>query len=691
MNRITGQLAMLAASSSLLLVLCQTSVAADGFEVVSHRYAVEIRPDVNSFTCIDTLELRATGEPAGEETFLLHPAFEITEIRANGESQNAERNREKCRITGLSTSGSNEIVFSYSGEFSVLSEFSRMADSNALLRTEEILPRAQEQLRMIRGSITVPSGWTAIAAGALVLQETQGDRTTFVWELHGLIQTAGWIAAGVYQTRTYPGTGIPLSTYLFPGDTASASGVLEQAADVLGFCSRKFVKYRFPALAIVEVEDWLGGGNVLAASSPTMIVVKKHAFRSEDRFNRVETILPHEIAHQWWPLTVFVGPEDVAFLSEGLCEFTALLYGEASGRRSVRDSLGTHQLLRTLVNRATKGRDLPLQQERDLRTLPSHYLKAAYVHSMLRRIIGGEAYDSLLHRFADRFQLEKAGLAVFDSLAGEVSGRNLRWFFDQWVRKSGMPKLKIYNVKTIRTDSGWVTKGRVRILGYEKFTTFADVLAQTPAGSTTERLWLGEDSLGVYRNDIPFSITTEGRPERVLLDPSGEILKMQRMSPKFSDLREPGQLLAVVGPGTGLLEDARADSAAMTSGGWSFRIKTDSAVTLVDLQSDRLLLYGRPSENSVARTYSGSFPMQFDGDSVIVDGEPIFDSTLTVLQAIDSPFSPQGIWCWIAPLAGGAKHTLLPFDASWLLVRGSETITSGTWKVKDDDLEVTIP
>jgi hypothetical protein len=682
---------MLAASLSLLPVPFQISFAAGGFEVVSHRYSLEIRPGVHAFTCTDTVELRSTGEPADEETFLLHPAYEITDIRANGESQNAERDREKCRITGLSAPGTNQVVFSYRGEFNVLSEFSRIADSNALLRTEEILPRATEQLRMIRGSITVPSGWTAIAAGAPVLQETGGDRTTFVWELNGRIQTAGWIAAGVYQPRTYPGTGIPLTAYLFSGDTATAAALLEQAADVLGFCSRKFVKYRFPALAIVEVEDWLGGGNVLAASSPTMIVVKKHAFRSEDRFNRVETILPHEIAHQWWPLTVFVGPEDVAFLSEGLCEFTALLYGESAGTRTVRDSLGTHQLLRTLINRAAGGRDLPLQQERDLRTLPSHYLKAAYVHSMLRRIIGGEAYDSLLHLFADRFQLQKAGLAAFDSLAGEVSGRNLHWFFDQWVRKSGIPKLKIYNVKTVHTDSGWVTKGRVRILGYEKFTTFADVLVQTPAGSTTDRLWLGVDSLGVYRNDIPFSITTGSKPGKVLLDPSGEILKMQRMATKFSDLREPGQLLAVVGPGTQLLKDARADSTALAQGGWSFTIKADSAVTLVDLQSERLLLYGRPSENSVVRTYAGSFPMSFSGDSIVVDGGPVFDSSLTVLQAIDSPFSRQGIWCWIAPLSSGAEHTLLPFDASWLLVRGTETISSGTWNVKDDDLEVTIP
>lgn len=688
------RLAMLAASCCLAALPAPLTAGTPGVAITSHRYALEIRPPEQRCSCIDTLDLNVGPDGPEELTLTLHPAFRVTSVEFDGDLLEVEERRERIPLRGLRRNSQHRVIVSYDGGFHPLSEFSRITDSSALVRTEELLPRGPEQITSIRASVTVPTGWKAIAAGALMSEEVHGDRMTAVWALDGRITTAGWISAGPYSFAESASPSARIGTYLLGEDSSQSAAILARTAAMLEFCSARFTAYRFPTLNIVEVDDWVGGGNVLAASSPTMVIVKKFAFRAEDPFNRVETILPHEIAHQWWPLTVFVGPEDMAFLSEGLCEFNALMFGEAVGSLTVRDSLGTHQLLRSLVSRAAKGNDLPLRQERDLRSLPSHYLKGAYVHAMLRKIMGGVPYDSLLAEYASKYALVTTGLQDFAALASARAGQHLDWFFDQWVKRGGIPRLRLYNVKSVHRDSVWRVTGRVRMSGYEKYTTFAEVVAYDDSASVASRVWVGSDSLGAYRNDVPFSIDMRSRPVRVRLDPAGEVLKIQQMAPKLSDLREPGTAMVIVGTlrnGDTLWRQARADSTAMAMGGWSCTIKADSAVTLVDLQTERVVMYGKPDENSVVTEHHARFPMRFSGDSVVVNGEALFDSTLSVMQAIENPFFPNGIWCWVARLSPGVERQLQPYDASWVLTRGLEVISKGTWKVVDPDLEVVLP
>jgi len=46
--------------------------------------------------------------------------------------------------------------------------------------------------------------------------------------------------------------------------------------------------------------------------------------------------------------------------------------------------------------------------------------------------------------------------------------------------------------------------------------------------------------------------------------------------------------------------------------------------------------------------------------------------------------------CWVAPLSPKAEPELMPYDHSWILVRGKEEIISGTWEVKDEEVVVEV-
>ncbi len=325
--------------------------------------------------------------------------------------------------------------------------------------------------------------------------------------------------------------------------------------------------------------------------------------------------------------------------------------------------------------------------------MPTHYLKASFVHNMIRRIMGDSLFLSFYHAYATRFDKKKVTSNDFQKLAEEVSKRNLSWFFDQWVRGKGIPRMKIYNVKTDQQDGKWITRGRVRIIGYQKFTTYVDVALISPSETLTTRVWLGTDSAGAYHNDVPFETVSSEKPTTAVLDPDGDVLKYRKLPVKFGDLRQPADGIMIVGTkknASFLLQQARHDSSQMDNGGWYIKIKPDNAVTLADLQQERVFLYGTSEENSVVAEQQGKFPYFVRNDTAFVKGEEITDSSLALLQIIENPFIEGGLLCWIAPLSATSELELLPYDHSWTIVRKKEEIASGVWETRDEDTSISI-
>ncbi|MGA2623453.1 MAG: M1 family aminopeptidase [Bacteroidota bacterium] len=661
----------------------------DKLVVTAHCAELHLFPSTNALRCIDTLSLRPT--LTGTETINLRllPVYTVEEVTARGKKLDFKRTRDGIEIRGVPRDSTIDVVVTYSGELSFRSDFTCMTTERAVLREEEILPSGPDALQFVRLSVIVPEDWDAITVGRLVSRTAMGGSTQFVWESDQPIPVIGWICAGKFFKALRTDGALPIGVELFPEDSISARKVLDLAENVLKYYSAHFTPFRFPKLSIIEVDDWVAGRNVLAVASPSFIMVKRFAFETTDKFNQVQSILPHEIAHQWWPSTVFVNQDDIAFLSEGLCEYSAKLYDEARGVATLRDSLGHHPLLRSLIMRVAAGKDVPLHEKADLRTLPTHYLKASYVHNMLRHIIGDTVFFRLCKEFARRFNLKPATLSDFQRLAEELSGKELTWFFDQWVNGKGIPRLKIYNVKATRHSGGWLTQGRVRVVGYDKFTTFVEVGVDDSTEVKKTTVWIGSDSSKVYHNDVPFEVFSSHKPKRALLDPDGEVLKIQKLPVKLGDLREPSDGIMIVGSlqhRDYLLSLAQRDSAEMDKAGWSLTIRPDTSVSLGDLQNEMVFLYGRASENRIAANLAGKFPIRFNGDSVIIEKEPLFDSSLTLTQIIENPFVAQGLLCWIAPLSARARPLLQPLDDSWVLTRDQEKIASGTWEVRDPDL-----
>lgn len=679
------------ASLCFLLSTQAQELQGAGYEIVAHRARIQLSPSAGAISCLDTVSIRLGTPPPPSVTLKLFPLYQIESLTIEGKEVRFKRAGDGVTLDQIPSDKQFDVVISYGTQNSFRTETTSMTTTRAILREEDILPYGPRALEFVRLQLVMPKEWEGITVGRLVARDTTDASVRCVWEAREPMPMIGVICAGTYWKLEDSNGGVPISVHLFDEDSATAKRTLLQARNILRFYGQRFTPYRFSKLAIVEIEDWVGGPNVLAVAVPSLVMVKQMAFTIDDPFNQAQSILPHEVAHQWWPATVYVEASDLPFLAEGMCEYSALMYNEQSGAKTNRDTLRLHPFLRPLIARLLKGKDVPLLQQTDMRALYTHYLKASYVHNMLRRTIGDSVFYQLYHEFAVRYAVRQADLDDFQKLAEELSGMKLGWFFDQWVRRTGVPRLKIYNVKFLPNDNGWTVQGRVRIVGYDKFTTVADVGVETPSGITKTRVWLGADSLGRYRNDVPFEITTGEPPVRVMLDPDGDLLKIQKLPAKFSDLREPADALFIVGSlqhSDYLLSLARRDSAELVKRGWSVRIKNDSNITLGHLQMERVFLYGTNTENRVVAENQGRFPMKFQNGGITINGELISDSTLALMQIIENPFNAQDLMCWIAPFSEHADPKLSTFDASWVIVRGKDEIVSGTWKEVDSDLVV---
>jgi hypothetical protein len=662
------------------------------YEITAHYARIHLFPSEGTIHCIDTVRFRRLGELSGSMQFGLSPLQNLEEVLVHGKRVQATRTQDGFSIESSEIGNEDQLIVVFSGPGAGNPEMSRMTPERAILHEDDIFVRGKHRYESVRLTVIVPREWETVAVGSLTSKWSSADSTVFVWTSAVSLPWIWTISAGKYKITSDTVRSVIFSFYTFVEDTIPAQRFLSLAERILKFYSEQFTPYRFSKLAVVEVDNWFAGPNVIANAMPSVILAKQAMLRTDDEINRLDVVLPHEIAHQWWPQSVYIRSEDVTFLSEGICEYATRLYDESTGVISSRTNWKSHPFLRPLIMRALHGKEVPLNRVADIRAVPTYYLKAAYIHHMLRSIVGDSAFRRIYHEFAARFQTKDAGLQEFQMVAEEVSHKSLGWFFDQWVKETGMPRLRLYNVKSMQSVNEWTVQGRVRIVGYKSYTIPVRIGVVTTTGIIHTSVWLGRDtSTSTIRDDLPFEIRAHSKPLRVVLDPGGDLLKIQKMPVRLSDLREPANGLMIVGTrrlAARLLELARRDSAELERSGWAIRIKPDTASTLSDYRGERVFLYGSPSMNTIAAQLRHRFPVDCDDGRCEWKEKVFADTALAITQIIENPFQENALLCWVVPLGDDAQPVLRPLDASAVVSRRGEVVESWTWDVKDDELEV---
>jgi tetratricopeptide (TPR) repeat protein len=135
---------------------------------------------------------------------------------------------------------------------------------------------------------------------------------------------------------------------------------------------------------------------------------------------------------------------------------------------------------------------------------------------MLRWVLGDDKFGVLLTRYMDKFRETPASTDAFISLASEVAGENLKYFFDQWLDAWGAPTFDS-DYTVFRTGSGYLVRGTVR-QDLDLFRMPVEIEIETDTEPEYQRVEL-------FGPSSEFSAASVRKPRGVRIDPLKKILR----------------------------------------------------------------------------------------------------------------------------------------------------------------------
>ena len=383
--------------------------------------------------------------------------------------------------------------------------------------------------------VRAPAAWSVVANGAPLSPPTPAGvqrsgestpRRTWRWETRAPIPTYTMVVgATVFRTRevglaacgqaprSTRGDGcVEVTTWLYPADTARAAPSFRRAPQMVDFFTRIFGPFPYEKLANVQSSTRFGG-----MENSSAIFYSESALAGG---RNIEGTVAHEIAHQWFGDSVTESDWHHLWLSEGFATyFGALFFEDADGPEDFRERMEANRR-RYLASEVTV-RPVVDEDVEDLFALlnANNYQKGAWVLHMLRGLLGDNTFFRGIRTFYERHRDGTVLTADLRAVMEEVSGRDLEWFFRQWVFRPGHP--------VVSTESSWeAAAGTARI-----------TIRQTqPAEWPTFRLPLELELLlegdEVVRRRIEVTERSQGfdlelpaAPRAVRVDPDGWILK----------------------------------------------------------------------------------------------------------------------------------------------------------------------
>ena len=285
--------------------------------------------------------------------------------------------------------------------------------------------------------VTAPAHYQVVGNGLLVEEQdlAGGTRRTH-WKQS--VPIASWLyALGVarFSVHHYDVVrGIPQQVWVFPQDRDQGYQLFELTGrKAFEFFSDQIGPYAYEKLAHVQAAG-LGGGTEHASA----------IFYGEKGVASGRAPVVHEVAHQWWGNSVTEKDWDDVWLSEGFATYFTHLYAEQfSGREAFVRGLRADVQAIVAAQKAAPDQPIIHRNLSDMSRVLNRlvYQKAGWVLHMLRGAIGTEAFWTGIRTYYRRYRNQNASTDDFRQVMEQASGTSLSWFFDQWLKRPGMPSL----------------------------------------------------------------------------------------------------------------------------------------------------------------------------------------------------------------------------------------------------------
>jgi len=358
-------------------------------------------------------------------------------------------------------------------------------------------------------NISVPANLIVVSNGKLVNVIQSGSNKIYQWqERYSILPMA--VSIFIYPYLEYSewfkysdSDSMQIKFYLFDDQYNKFYPYFSKTKEMLRFFSDLFGLYPYIkekyGLALWSSPDYNMSAQTVTALIYFILTT------------RIEYLASHELSHQWW---WYRNNNDVQhdWLSEGFADYSSALWGEY--QYGVAYYHNFMQQEKYFGGGSIYWED-PMTQNYDVNLI---YLKGAWVLHMLRHVLGDSTFFNVLKAYATEPTYEDKLVTTedFQKIAEEVSGLDLKVFFEQWIYKGGYPSYTYSWGSSQNTDSSYNVNITINQIG-PIFQMPIDITIQTATGDTTFVAYVNQQN-----NTFQFSISEN--PNNVLLDRDSWIL-----------------------------------------------------------------------------------------------------------------------------------------------------------------------
>ena len=303
------------------------------------------------------------------------------------------------------------------------------------------------QLATSEIKVQVPSGMMAISNGELVSKSEKDGDVVYHWSQQQVHPTyLMTLAVGDFAEIKDEWQGIPVNYYVEKGREADGKRSMGKTPRMVEFLSHKYgYKYPYPKYAQVCVDDFIFGG--MENTSTTLLTDRCLLDERAATDNmRTESLVLHELAHQWFGDLVVIKHWSHAWIKEGMASYAEVFWTEEEyGKDDAAYYLLNEARTYIAEDSSRYRRPIVTNIYREAIELYDRHLyeKGACVYHMIRAILGDELFDKAIHTFV-RDNAHKT-VETVDLLRAidKATGYNLMFLFDQYVFRGGHPDFKV--------------------------------------------------------------------------------------------------------------------------------------------------------------------------------------------------------------------------------------------------------
>ncbi len=338
---------------------------------------------------------------------------------------------------------------------------------------------------------------------------------------------------------TKTNAGVLIHAFYLPSEAENWKDGANLNKFTIEYFSKEYGNYIYPQATVIS-------GPVYGMEYPMLVFVSA----GEQFTNSMEMTLIHELGHEWYPMMIGSHETNYPFMDEGFNTYiTSTAVGEKFGNSSLikREFFEKTKYILQLpetndknfnqyhyISKAIQGSEISLSASsydaRGDQYGVYAYAKPGSILWMLRDMLGDEVFSNAMKEYYNRWLLKHPYPEDFFNTIEDVAGRDLDWFWNQWIYQTWKLDLALLKIINEKTENGF--DATFKIASLEK-AIMPTTIRLTLADGTIRDERFSED---VFTNLSTGEFVVKNLPSKVVsaeIDPNQNLSDINRLNNRW--------------------------------------------------------------------------------------------------------------------------------------------------------------